>query len=446
MAMTATKLADLQKAALVHTAKAREIIEANADKDLSDWSEDDRKSYDEALAKGREKLEEIKTAKADLAVIDGAKELASEIGDPEAAKADLDAQGNRPVRERVKSLGLQVVESPEFKAMLQPFTHGGQISIPKGTHVSSAPIGIKGIFVGGSDTSAGAFVVNEQSGIVEMLGRKELKIRDLVSVRRTGSDTVEYVEQTSHTNAAAVVAEATSSAPPTAPGGAGALVLNPNGGYKPEGAWAFERKTATVKTIAEWVPSTKRALADVAALEGLINDELSRDVAETEEAQILNGDGEGENFTGINEWDGIQTQEFDTDIFKSIRKAITKARTVGRVNPTACVVSPTTAEIIDLAQDGENRYRYGGPQSIGPRTVWGLPTVVSETQADGKALVGDFSKAVLWDREQTTVTMTDSHADFFIRNMVAILAEERLAFAVTRPKAFVSVDVVEDES
>lgn len=446
MAMTATKLADLQKAALVHTAKAREIIEANADKDLSDWSEDDRKSYDEALAKGREKLEEVKTAKADLAVIDGAKELASEIGDPEAAKADLDAQGNRPVRERVKALGLQVVESPEFKAMLQPFTHGGQISIPKGTHVSSAPIGIKGIFVGGSDTSAGAFVVNEQSGIVEMLGRKELKIRDLVSVRRTGSDTVEYVEQTSHTNAAAVVAEATSSAPPTAPGGAGALVLNPNGGYKPEGAWAFERKTATVKTIAEWVPSTKRALADVAALEGLINDELSRDVAETEEAQILNGDGEGENFTGINEWDGIQTQEFDTDIFKSIRKAITKARTVGRVNPTACVVSPTTAEIIDLAQDGENRYRYGGPQSIGPRTVWGLPTVVSETQADGKALVGDFSKAVLWDREQTTVTMTDSHADFFIRNMVAILAEERLAFAVTRPKAFVSVDVVEDES
>ncbi|WP_157533545.1 phage major capsid family protein, partial [Nocardia otitidiscaviarum] len=37
------------------------------------------------------------------------------------------------------------------------------------------------------------------------------------------------------------------------------------------------------------------------------------------------------------------------------------------------------------------------------------------------------------------VTMTDSHADFFIRNMVAILAEERLAFAVTRPSAFVKV-------
>jgi hypothetical protein len=37
--------------------------------------------------------------------------------------------------------------------------------------------------------------------------------------------------------------------------------------------------------------------------------------------------------------------------------------------------------------------------------------------------------------------MTDSHADFFIRNMVAILAEERIAFGVTRPTAFVDTDV-----
>lgn len=439
MPMTATKLADLQKAALHHTEKAREIIEANADKDPSAWSEDDRKSYDEHLAKGREKLEEIKVAKADLAVLDQAKSLADEIGQP--AKDDLDAQGKQPIRERVKALGLQIVESPEFKAMLKPYGDG---RIPEKSRIQSDPIAIKGLFVGGTDTSAGAFVVNEQTGIVETLGRKELKIRDLVSVRRTGSDAVEYVEQTSHTNSAAVVAEATSSDAPTLPAldgnalSAGAALVNdPNGGYKPEGAWAYVRRTANVKTIAEWVPATKRALADVAALEGLINDELRADVAETEEAQILNGNGSGENFTGIANWSGIQTQTYATDIFTTVRKAITKARTVGRVNPTAVVVSPATAELIDLAKDGENRYYYGGPFSITNRTLWGVPVVESETQSDANVIVGDFSKAVLWDREQTTVTMTDSHADFFIRNMVAILAEERLAFAVTRPKAFV---------
>lgn len=444
MPMTATKLADLQKAGLAHAQKAREIIEANADKDPSDWSADDRSAYDEAMAKGREKAAEIKTAKADLAILGGAKELADEIGNPDA-KGDLDAQGNHPVRDRVKSLGLQVVESPEFKAMLKPFTAGdGGVRIGEKTRIQSDPISIKGLFVGGSDTSAGTFVVNEQTGIVEMLGRKELKIRDLISVRRTGSDTVEYVEQTSHTNAAAVVPEATSSAAPTLPAldgnalAAGAnLVLNPNGGYKPEGSWAFVRRTAVVKTIAEWVPATKRALADVAQLEGLINDELRADIAETEEAQILNGDGTGENFTGIRNWSGIQTQAFSTDIFETSRKAITKARVVGRVNPNAIVISPATAEIIDLAKDLNGTYRYGGPQAIGVRTLWGVPTVVSETQPDTDILVGDFSKAVFWDREDTTVTVSDSHADFFIRNMVAVLAEERGAFALTRPKAVV---------
>lgn len=439
MTMTATKLADLQKAALAHTAKAKEIIEANADKSPSEWGDNTRVDYDTALKAAKDLLEQIKVAKADLAVLGEAKGLADQIGMPEDAKGDLDAQSRHQVRERMKALGLQVVESPEFKAMLKPFTTDGGIRIGEKTRIQSDPISIKGLFVGGTDTSAGAFVVNEQTGIVEMLGRKELKIRDLISVRRTGSDTVEYVEQTSHTNAAATVAEATSSAAPQAPAGTtqAPLVLDPAGGYKPEGSWAFVRRTAVVKTIAEWVPATKRALADVAQLEGLINDELRADIAEAEEGQILAGDGTGENFTGIRNWSGIQTQAFVTDLFTTVRKSITKCRVIGRANPNGILVSPATAEIIDLAKDGESRYYYGGPQSIGPRTLWGVPVIESETQADTDVIVGDFSKAVLWDREETTVTISDSHADFFTRNMVAILAEERAAFAVTRPKAFV---------
>lgn len=433
--MTKTKLGELQKEAQAAVAKAREVAEKAQAEDRQ-MTDDEAGEYQTSMKKGQDLLEQIKVAKRDLEVLEQAKSLAAEIGQP--AADDLDAQGQLPVRERVKSLGLQVVESAQFKAAITPFKGG---HVPERSRFQTDPISVKGLFVGGTDTSAGAFVVPEQTGIVEMLGRKPLTIRNLVSVRRTGSDTVEYVAQTSHTNAAAVVPEATSSAAPTAPESAGALVLATGGGYKPEGSWAFERKTAVVKTIAEWVPATKRALADVAALEGLINDELRADIAETEEAQILNGDGTGENFTGINNWSGVQTQAFSNDLFESVRKAITKARTVGRVNPNGIIVNPADAEAIDLAKDLNGVYRYGGPQTIGQRTVWGLPVIESESQTAGEALVGDFSKAVLWDREETTVTVTDSHADFFIRNLVAILAEERLAFAVTRPSAFVKTDI-----
>lgn len=440
MPMTADKLAALQKDGQGFLAKAKEIAEKHDQSGQSEWPQADVDSYNDLMGKATEVLAQIKVAKADLAVIDQAKALADEIGEP--IPVGDEGTDSKAARLKAQNLGLTVVNSPEFKAMLAPFTHGGQVSIPKGSHLSSAPIGVKSLITGLSSTSAGAFVVNERTDIVDMLGRKELKIRDLVSVRRTGSDTVEFVRQTSHTNAADVVAEATSSARPTAPGTAGALVNVAGGGYKPEGAWAFEIVSTTVKTIAEWVPITKRAIADVAQLEGLINDELRLDVAEKEEDQILNGSGSGENITGINQTSGIQTQAWATDFFTTTRKAVTKARTVGRVNPTAWVMNPADAESLDLLKDGENRYYYGGPFSITNRTLWGIPVVESESQGAGFALLGDFNKAVLWDREQTTVTMTDSHEDFFVRNLVAVLAEERVAFGVVRPTAFVSVDVV----
>lgn len=432
------RLKALMEAAQAAAKSARDIAEkaAGENRDLSDT---EQAEYTESLAKGKDLLEKYQAAKADQEVIDAALALANDIG-PDA-KGDLDAQnGQIPVRERVKSLGLQVTDSVEFKSMMKAFARSeGGYHIPDRAKIGSDPVRVKGLFTGTSSTSAGAFVVNERTDIVETLGRKELKIRDLVSVRSTTSDVVEYVAQTSHTNAAAVVAEASSSAAPTAPGSAGPLVNDPNGGYKPEGSWAYEVRSTEVKTIAEWVPATRRALADVAQLEGLINDELALDVKETEENQILNGNGSGQNFTGINSASGLQTQAFSNDLFESVRKAITKARVIGRVNPSAIVLNPADAETIDLAKDGQDRYYYGGPFAIANRTLWGVPVVESESQVAGTGLLGDFSKAVIWDREQTTVTMTDSHADFFIRNMIAILAEERLAFAVTRPTAFVKV-------
>lgn len=435
-----SKLKMLQEAARAAAKTARDIAE-KADAEGRSLTDAERHDYDEAMAKGRDLLEQIKTAKADEEILAQAKALAEEIGGP--AVDDLDAQKDASgALRRVKNLGLEVVNSAQFKAAMAPFA-GRESGVPERAKFSTDPIQVKSLFVGGNDTSAGAFVVNEQSGIIEMLGRRPLTIRDVISVRRTGSDTIEYVRQVSHTNAAAPVPEATSSASPTHNTTTGAEIRDANGGYKPEGSWAFERKTATVKTIAEWVPATKRALADAAQLEGLINDELRADIAETEETQILTGNGTGENLTGILSTSGIQVQAFDTDIFVSTRKALTKARTVGRVVPNAIALNPVDVETVDLARESGSTGKFigGGPFALGPRTLWGVPIIETEAIAAGRGLVGDFSKAVLWDREQTSISITDSHADFFIRNLVAILAEERVAFGVTRPSAFVDTDV-----
>ena len=422
----------LKERAEAESKTAREVAQKAADEGR-EMTDDERHTYEVSMKSLGDVLDGIKAVKSDEAVMAQAKDFADSVG--VAATPDIKA--------RVRSLGVTVVESPEFKSMLGGFPDG---RIPAQSRVQSAPIAVKALFTGASSTSAGAFVVNERTDIVEFLGRKPLTLRNLVSNRRTTSDTVEFVQESSHTNAAAPVAEATSAAARTAAAntttGAVTFTNASGGGYKPEGSWAFAVVQANVKTIAEWVPVTKRALADVAQLEGLINDQLSADVAEAEENQLLNGDGSGENFTGIANTSGIQTQAFATDIFTSVRKGITKLRTVGRVNPTAILMNPADAESVDLTKDGNNQYYYGGPQALGQRTLWGVPVIESESQTAGFVTLGDFTKAVVWDREQTTVTMTDSHSDFFVRNLVAVLAEERLAFGVTRPTAFCTVDIV----
>ncbi|UVK62546.1 major capsid protein [Arthrobacter phage TaylorSipht] len=433
-----TKLKSLQEAAVAAAGRARAIAE-KADAEGRDLTEQEQADYKADMRKGADLLAQIKTVRADEAILAEAKALADEIGG--TASADLDGQKNvADGLARVKNLGLEIVNSAQFKAAMAPFKGG---AVPERSRFQTDPIAVKSLFTGGDSASAGVFVTPEQTGILEMLGRRPLTIRDLVSKRTTGSDTVEYVVQTAHTNAAAPVAEATSSAAPTYDPATGAPILAAGGGYKPEGSWAFERKTATVKTIAEWVPATKRALADAGQLQGLINDELRKDIAETEEVQILTGDGTGENLEGILSTSGIQAQAFDTDIFTTSRRAITKVRTVGRVVPSAFALNPVDVETIDLARENGTTGRFlgAGPFSMGPRTLWGVPVVETEGVPAGQGLLGDFSKAVLWDREQTTVTMTDSHADFFIRNMVAVLAEERVAFGVTRPAAFATVDL-----
>jgi HK97 family phage major capsid protein len=52
-------------------------------------------------------------------------------------------------------------------------------------------------------------------------------------------------------------------------------------------------------------------------------------------------------------------------------------------------------------------------------------------------LIGDWNMgAVLYDREDVSVRVSESHADYFIKNGVAVLAEERYTLAIPLPNAF----------
>ena len=337
------------------------------------------------------------------------------------------------------SIADQMMSDEQFKLWYKTVAPNGVISesrkglISPAVEIKNMGMFKKDLITGVDANSAGAFITAENTGIYEAIGRYPTVLRNLISIRETNSDAVEFVRQTAQVTQAAPTAEANVTDYTAYTGEIS--------GEKPEGAVTYERVNEPVKTIAVWIPATKRALSDAAQIRGMIDQELREDLADELENQLFTGNGVGENFTGIANQAGTLLEAFDTDIVTTTRHALTTLRTIGRQNPTGWVFNPTDWETIELLQDAEDRYIYGGPVAAGPKTLWGVPVVESFHVTAGSAWLANWRKAVLWDRQQATISVSDSHADFFIRNMIAILAEMRAAFGLIRPSAFVEVEL-----
>ncbi len=386
--------------------------------------------------------------------LDEAKKFLKELGANDAPSGGASAShptetaAGLPMNTQGKTFGELFVESDMYKDFMSRY--GGRDGVipsaVKGIQSGAFTSSMKALVTGASSTSAGAYVVNDRyAPTIDLVGERELTVYDLVTKGSTASDTIEYVRVTGKTNNAAPVAEASSAAMPTAPGTAGALVLDPNGGYKPESGLALEVVSTTVKTIAHWIPITKRAASDAGQVRTLIDNFLRYGLAEELEDQIVSGSGAGENFTGILNSGILTVGSAGTDI-DAIVDAIRSVRVTGRRRPNALVIHPNdwySAGFL-LAKDSAGKYLISDPAASVDQLnqLWGLRVVVSEGVTENTALVGDFRQAVLWEREGVNVMVSDQHADFFIRNLLAILAEMRAGFGVLDPQAFCTVTAV----
>ena len=409
---------------------------------------DAREIVEKALVEGRPMSEDERNKS--LNMVNDAKQglddvaLERKIAEIQAAAAKGKEE---ETQEEVKgSMGERFAQNKAYKAWMKQVAPNGHIpESAKGLNSPAfqvdMPFEKKAVLTGASATSGGAFVQNDDTGIYVPMGRKPLKLRDLISVRSTNSDMVEFVRQTAQVAQAAGVAEATSAAAPTVVTTAAGSPLvytstvtnNAGGGYKPEGTMTFEKVTAPVETVAVWIPVTKRALADAAQLRGIIDQELRDSLMDEIETNILFGQATPD-FVGLAETSNILNQSFDTTILTTARKAITNLATNGlEASPTAFVVAPADWEAVELALFA------AAPYLPYQQSMWRIPVVESQYLTAGTAYLGNWKQAVMWDRQQVTISVSDSHADFFIRNLVAVLAEARAAFGVLKPKSFVEI-------
>ena len=307
----------------------------------------------------------------------------------------------------IKSIGAQVIASEKLKAFAK---EGGRGKVTVDGLIETKTVN--------TITSGSLIAPDYRPDIVGMPQRK-LVIRDIVASGTTESNLIEYVQQTARQLNAAPVAE---------------------GNLKPQSDGTFALVTAPVRTIAHWMNASRQVLDDLSLLRSFIDGEIEYGVNLAEENQLLNGDGTGQNLLGIIPQANAFSAAFSiTGETQFDRLALAILQVELNLFPCdAIVVNPTDWRKMQLLKDGMGRYIGGGPFASTLPNVWNLPVVTSLAMTAGNFLCGSFKfGAQLFDRQQVAVQVSTENQDNFIRNLCTVLGEERIAFAVKRPAAFV---------
>lgn len=319
-----------------------------------------------------------------------------------------------------KSLGEQFVESEGFKSWADGRPRQGKADLAVKATITTSTTNAPG--------SVGAATERTRlPGMVE-LPRQRLVVRDLISQGRIDNAAIEYIREVGFTNNAAPVAETVK---------------------KPESDIQMELISTSAKVIAHWMKVSKQALSDVSQLRSHIDNRLLWGLAFKEEQQLLHGDGTGQNLLGIVPQAsayavpaGIPTEGLT--VIDTLRIAQLQAA-LALYPATGHVLNPIDWAVIELTKDEIGRHIIGQPQGDAPASLWRLPVVETPAMTQGKFLTGAFQMGAevfdLWDSRVEAGFENDD----FTRNLLTLLAEERIALAVYRPEAFIYGDIMPAE-
>lgn len=344
--------------------------------------------------------------------LDGSK---TDVDQVKARMLELEQKAARPrgSNDNDESIGAQFVKHmADLDGVSHASAHGRRASFG---------LEVKATVTSGS-TSGGPIGRPAYRDDVVPMPRRRLMVRDLLNVVQIDSGSVEYPKQTTRTNNAAPVAE---------------------GALKPESAYGFTMQTWTPKVIAHWIPASRQILDDAPQLRGMIDGELLYGLALREDAQLLLGDGTGENLTGMVPAATAFTAPIviaDATMIDKVGLSILQG-TLADYTPNGIVVHPSDWMLMRLLKNADGEYILGDPAADVVPRLFGLPVVPTTSMALDSMLVGDFAAAAtLYDRWTPRIEVATEHADFFVRNMVAILAEERIALAIKQPGALIYSD------
>jgi HK97 family phage major capsid protein len=263
-----------------------------------------------------------------------------------------------------------------------------------------------------------------REGSIVFIAHQPLRMRDLLPVRTTRSNSVEFPQQSVYQNNARPQGD-------SSPGGV-------EGEAFAESSMSFTLASAPVVTLGHTVSASQQILDDAQVLGQFLSNELLYGLKLEEEEEILLGDGSAGMLNGLVEQATAYNRGATNDsMIDSLAKAKLQLELANYV-PSGVVLNPMDFLSMATAKDSQSRYLWGDPKSNNPPTVWNIPIVISNSMTAGRFLMADFVQAAtIWDRTDAMVEFSTGYQDYFARHLVMVKCWERLTLTVQRPTAMV---------
>lgn len=245
--------------------------------------------------------------------------------------------------------------------------------------------------------------------------RTPLVIRDLFGAEQISGSTLVYLVEGALQGAPAVTAE---------------------GNEKPQIHFADPTpKTVSLAKVACHIKESDEYINDYPFLASAINGRLLYELGLVEQGKLV---------TDLLGTSGIQTGTYAatgtaTDIADAILQAAMDVQAQTGFAADAVALNPADWFILRSGKTATEKLYYGGgyfgDQNI--PNLWGIPVCVSASITSGTVIVGAFKTcASVVTNGGVSVEAVNTNEDDFVKNLMTIRAEERLALAVRRPAGF----------
>jgi HK97 family phage major capsid protein len=286
-----------------------------------------------------------------------------------------------------------------------------ELAAIKGNSDKKLAFKVAGTMLGSTNISGGNVPVEQRLPGLDIVPSRRVRLLDIVSRGSAESNVISWVSQANKDGAAGQTAE---------------------GAAKNQIDFDLVVNNESLKKTTAYIKISEEMLSDIAFIESEINNELMREILKAVEAQVYSGSGAGNDLNGI----VTQATAFAAGTFAGtvdnanvadvLTVAANQIRLAEHDAPNYIMLNPSDLTALKLIKTSTTDKRYVDRLVMvaGEMSLDGIPIIETTLVAADTFLIGDFSKATVYDKGMVDIKVGYENDDF-TKNLVTILAEWR---------------------